>query len=68
MDAQDACRFAAELSEEFGPLASEMAGCAAILYAADGYEDRALVWRALQAILVDITANRLDPYARITVH
>ncbi len=68
MDVHDTCRLAAELAEEFGVDATEIAGRAAAVFAADGFEDRALVWRALQAILTDIDANRLDPYARITVH
>ena len=68
MDAQDACRLAAELTEEFGALAPQMAGRAAAAFAAEGLEDRALVWRALYAILSDIKANRLDPYARVVVH
>jgi hypothetical protein len=34
----------------------------------DGLIARASVWRALLAILDDISAKRIDPYARIAIH
>jgi len=35
---------------------------------ADGFAERALVWRAIHAILGDIAAKRFDPYAPIAIH
>ena len=37
-------------------------------FEADGYTDRALMWRAIHAILGDIAAKRFDPYAPIAIH
>jgi hypothetical protein len=68
MSAQEACRLAAELNEEFGEMVARVAERTIASLEADGLEERATVWRALLAILDDITSNRLDPYAPIAIH
>jgi hypothetical protein len=65
---KDTCRLAAELNEEYGELATSVAARAVATFTADGLEERAAIWRALHAILGDITAKRLDPYAPIAIH
>jgi hypothetical protein len=35
---------------------------------AEGWVERASVWRALRAIRNDIAAKRIDPYAKIAIH
>lgn len=68
MGPQETCRFAAELVEEFGETVSDVAERAIATLEADGFPDRALVWRAIHAILGDIAAKRFDPYAPIAIH
>lgn len=68
MSAEEACRLAAELNEEFGDMVARVAERTIASLEADGLEERATVWRALLAILSDISANRLDPYAPIAIH
>jgi hypothetical protein len=68
MRVKDTCRLAAELNEEYGDLAYSVAARAVATFTADGQEDRAIVWRALHAILGDIAARRFDPYAPIAIH
>ena len=68
MGAEDTCRLAAELNEEYGELARSVAARAVATFTAEGSEERAAVWRALHAILGDIAAKRLDPYAPIALH
>ena len=68
MGAQETCRLAAELNEEFGELVSRVAERAIATFEADGMIERAAVWRVLHAILSDIAANRIDPYAPIAIH
>ena len=68
MSAEEACRLAAELNEEFGELVARVAERTIASLEADGLEERATVWRALLAILDDISAKRLDPYAPIAIH
>jgi hypothetical protein len=68
MGAQETCRLAAELNEEFGEMVSRVAERAIVAYEADGMMDRAILWRALQAIIADIAAKRIDPYAPIAIH
>ena len=68
MRVKDTCRLAAELNEEYGEEALRVAGRAIATFVAEGREERANVWRALQAILGDIAAKRLDPYAPIAIH
>jgi hypothetical protein len=68
MTAQETCRLAAELKEEFGDLVARVAERAIVSYEADGLTDRATLWRALHAIIADISAQRLDPYAKIAIH
>ena len=68
MGPQETCRLAAELVEEFGEAVSEVAERAIVTLEADGFADRALIWRAIHAILGDIAAKRFDPYAPIAIH
>lgn len=68
MSAEEACRLAAELNEEFGPVVAHVARRTIASLEEDGQEDRAAVWRALLAILDDIIARRIDPYAKIAIH
>jgi len=68
MSAEEACRLAAELNEEFGPVVSHVARRTIASLEEDGQEERAAVWRALLAILDDINARRIDPYAKIAIH
>jgi hypothetical protein len=68
MGAQETCRLAAELNEEFGDVAADVAQRAIATFEADGLIERAVLWRALQAILGDIADGRIDPYAPILVH
>jgi hypothetical protein len=68
MSAEETCRLAAELSEEFGELVTRVAERAIATFEADGLVERAAVWRVLHAILADIEAKRLDPYAPIAIH
>lgn len=68
MTPQETCRLAAELKEEFGDMVTRVAERAIIAYEADGLTERATLWRALQAIFADISAQRLDPYAKIAIH
>jgi hypothetical protein len=66
--AEETCRLAAELVEEFGEAVSDVAERAIVTLEADGFADRALMWRAIHAILGDIAAKRFDPYAPIAIH
>lgn len=66
--AEETCRLAAELVEEFGEQVSGVAERAIATLEADGFAERALVWRAIHAILGDIAARRFDPYAPIAIH
>ena len=68
MSAEEACRLAAELNEEFGPVVAQVAQRTIASLEEDGLEERAAVWRALLAILDDINARRIDPYAKIAIH
>jgi hypothetical protein len=68
MSAEEACRLAAELNEEFGEAVFIVARRTIASLEAEGCEERASVWRALLAILDDIVANRIDPYAKIALH
>ena len=68
MGAEETCRLAAELNEEFGDMVSRVAERAIVAYEADGLMDRAILWRALHAILADIAAKRIDPYGPIAIH
>jgi len=66
--AQETCLLAAELAEEYGELAMSVAGRAIANFVAEGLDERAVVWRALHAVLGDIAANRLDPHSPISLH
>jgi len=66
--AEETCRLAADLAEEFGEQVSRVAERAIATLEADGFIERALIWRAIHAILADIAANRFDPYAPIAIH
>ena len=68
MGAEETCRLAAELNEEFGEMVTRVAERAVAAYEADGLIERACLWRALHAILCDIAAKRIDPYAPIAIH
>jgi len=68
LNAEDACRLAAELNEEFGDVVARVAERAIATFEADGLLERAALWRALHAILGDIAAKRIDPYAPIAIH
>jgi len=68
MGAEDTCRLAAELAEEYGDVAFTVAGRAIATYEAEGKGDRAAMWRVLHAILGDIAARRFDPSAPIAIH
>ena len=68
MSAEEACRLAAELQEEFGDVANRVAERTVAALEKDGLIARASVWRALLAILDDISARRIDPYAKIAIH
>ena len=68
MGAEETCRLAAELAEEYGEVAFTVAGRAIATYEAEGNGDRANMWRLLHAILADIAANRFDPTAPIAIH
>ncbi|HYM18213.1 MAG TPA: hypothetical protein VEU06_06605 [Micropepsaceae bacterium] len=68
MSAEETCRLAAELSEEFGDMVTRVAERAIASLEADGLMERAVMWRALHAILGDIAAKRIDPYAPIAIH
>jgi hypothetical protein len=66
--AEETCRLAAELVEEFGESVAGVAERAIATFEADGLADRALAWRAIHAVLADIAAGRLDPHAAIAIH
>ncbi len=68
MSAEEACRLAAELQEEFGDVATRVAERTIATLEEDGLVERASFWRALLAILDDISAKRIDPYAKIAIH
>ena len=68
MGAEETCRLAVELAEEFGDIVSGVAERAIVTLEADGLADRALVWRVIHAILADIAANRFDPNGPIAIH
>lgn len=68
MSAEEACRLAAELNEEFGEVVVVVAKRTIASLEADGFDEHASVWRALLAILDDIAAKRIDPYAKIAIH
>jgi len=68
VSAEETCRLAAELSEEFGDVVTHVAERAIASLEADGLVERAVMWRALHAILGDIAAKRIDPYAPIAIH
>jgi len=65
---EEACRLAAELNEEFGEVVARVAERAIVTFEADGHIERAAMWRALHAIIGDIAAKRIDPYAPIAIH
>jgi hypothetical protein len=68
MGAEEACRLAAELQEEFGDVVARVAERAiAAALEEEGLAERATVWRALLAILGDISAKRIAPYAKIAI-
>ena len=68
MNAEETCRLAAELAEEYGESALCVAGRAVASFEADGLIERAEVWRALHAILGDIAECRFDPRAPFAIH
>ena len=68
MGAQETCRLAAELEQEFGDMVSRVAERAIATFEADGMIERAAIWRVLHAILCDIAAKRIDPYGPIAIH
>lgn len=68
MGAEDTCRLAAELAEEYGDIASTVAGRAIVTYESEGMHERANMWRVLHAILGDIAVGRFDPNAPIAIH
>ena len=68
MSAEEACRLAAELQEEFGDVVTRVAERTIASLEEEGLAERATVWRALLAILDDISAKRIDPYAKIAIH
>ena len=68
MNAAEALRLAAELNEEFGDVVARVAERAIATFEADGMLERAALWRALHAILGDIAAQRIDPYAPVAIH
>jgi hypothetical protein len=68
LSVEEAFRLAAELNEEFGDVVSRVAERAIATFEADGLTERAAMWRALHAILGDIAAHRIDPYAPIAIH
>jgi hypothetical protein len=68
MGAEDTCRLAAELMEEYGDIIDDVAGRAIVTYEADGEHERAAMWRVLHAICGDIAARRIDPEAAISIH
>jgi hypothetical protein len=68
MSAEEACRLAAELRDEFGDVVVLVAKRTIASLEADGCDERAEFWRALLAILGDIDAKRIDPYAKIAIH
>jgi len=68
MGVEETCRLAAELNEEFGEMVSRVAERAVATFEADGMIERAAIWRVLHAILSDIVAKRIDPYAPIVIH
>ncbi len=68
MGAEETCRLAAELEEEFGERSCRIAERAIATFEAEGRADRAQLWRVLHAILADISARRFDPYGRIAIH
>ena len=68
MNAEDTCRLAAELADEYGESAYCVAARAAASFEADGLPERAALWRALHAILGDIALRRFDPRAPIAIH
>jgi hypothetical protein len=65
---EEACRLAAELNEEFGEVVARAAERAIVTFEADGLVEREAMWRALHAIIGDIAAKRIDPYAPIAIH
>lgn len=68
MGAEDTCRLAAELMEEYGDIAETVAGRAIVTYESEGAHERAAMWRVLHAILGDIAGGRLDVNAPIAIH
>ena len=68
MGPAETCRLAVELVEEFGEQVSVVAERAIATLEADGFADRAQIWRAIQAIVADISAKRFDPHAPIAIH
>ena len=68
MGPQETCRLAVELVEEFGEQVGTVAERAIATFEADGHADRALIWRAIHAIVGDIAARRFDPHAPIAIH
>lgn len=68
MNAEDTCRLAAELAEEYGDAAHAVAARAAATFEADGLFERAAIWRALHAILGDIAERRFDPNTKFAIH
>ncbi len=68
MGPQETCLLAADLAEEFGESERRVAERAIATLEADGFAERAQVWRAIHAILGDFAAKRFDPYGPIAIH
>ena len=68
MNVAEALRLAAELNDEFGDVVSRVAERAIATFEADGLHERAALWRTLHALIGDIAARRLDPYAPVLIH
>ncbi|HUO89542.1 MAG TPA: hypothetical protein VMU08_10235 [Rhizomicrobium sp.] len=68
LSADDLYRLAADLKDQHGASAMEVARRAVVTFEAEGSVERARFWFTLCVFLDDINAHRLDPDRPVTIH
>jgi hypothetical protein len=68
LSADDLYRLAADLAEEHGASAMDVARRAVVAFEAEGSVERARFWFTLCVFLDDINEHRLDPSFPVTIH
>ncbi|HXC55519.1 MAG TPA: hypothetical protein VNU97_09500 [Rhizomicrobium sp.] len=68
LSANDLCRLAADLADEHGADAMDVARKAVVSFEAEGAADRARFWFTLCVLLGDIADHGLNPNFPVTIH